>query len=71
MQHKSSDPCLVPEMLRGMQLIGTTPTKQSDIGQCAATVLARRVELPQGWKGRLDRTPTDSGSGERALGWLF
>ena len=32
---------------------------------------ARNVEPPQGGKGMLDKTPADSGSRERALGWLF
>jgi hypothetical protein len=32
MQHKSPAPCLVPEMLSGMQLIGTTPPKQLNNG---------------------------------------
>ena len=29
------------------------------------------MEPPQGGKGMLDKTPADSGSRERALGWLF
>ena len=37
---------------------------------CTATVCARNVEPPQGGEGMLDKAPADSGSRERALGWL-
>ena len=55
-------------MLPGMQLIGTTPPKQNInngpvLQQCAQEML----NLPQGGKGMLDRTPTDPGSKEREL----
>ena len=69
MQHKSSAPCLVPEMLPGMQLIGTTPPKDNGpvLQQCVQEMWNRLKEGRGCWTRHLQTLDQER---ERSVGCL-